>query len=1193
MTLGRAVSAFVAKRPHDASASARVLWLLLQAQRPRLARALLPALVRAPIAQAVDALTSSTIAVPAALTEVLLALPPLPALPSLAAVVHVSDIDIDELVADIDEGPFSRVLSMRAGEACETVLGMSVFHVASGNIGWRRLRDLASDVQADVEDRQAALHLLQVVAAITTALPLSPVWPVLLNDSVGVLSERRAFLDVAGPRRGGIWRAFRTPILKTKVGERTLTVWPEGSHGITIDLVELSIEAGAAFAQEAAWAYVYDIVNEPDDEDAALLRRCFADGGTALLDALFALTVPKADDVDERLVWHLAIDWSVRIRCRKQKRSRTGKWSKGTEIDPAKVLGEFRALADEQDQRVAALLSNHRAAPHDALLALVGHQRLVGDDNELIVLSEHALQVAIVDDEAGHKVQLRLDGFDVSPDQVHGGMVLLHDQHLRHLRIGLVNDRWQRVVVALRKQSVVPLGSRLALEHLADAVVVHQAPVVLPPSLQGDLIEATPTLVLRLALTEVCTLEATVGVLAGPGATFRLPGDADVALATVNGQRVRYGRNTVDEQQRAGPVLEQLGHDLATVSLVDAWTVTAKNDDALAMLQRAQICGVEVVWRDQRRLQVQTGVGAQRLKVRVRQAGHWLGLEGSLVVDNDAVTLAELLAAAREHRRFVRLADDHYVALDDALRDGLRTVADLTIDSGNGTIEVPLAVAPALGVLHERGAVLEEGEVWQTLAARLDRARAVDDDVPAGLSATLRPYQQEGLLFLRRLAAFGTGGVLADDMGLGKTVQAVGLLVDRKELGPAVVVAPTSVVFNWRRELERFAPSLRVLLYGDVAIADRGALLQTLGPRDVLVVSYGLLDGDGFDGTSFATAIFDEAQAFKNADTQRARACRDLQAELKIALSGTPLENHLGELWSLFRVVCPGLLGSQEQFRKRFLLPIERDRSFAHRRQLGQALRPFLLRRTKAEVLTDLPALTHQLVDVDAGAAEKQLYEALRSEVITALNDDGPNNERRFRVLAGLTRLRLCCCHPVLVDPTWEGPAAKLEEAIATLQRVKEAGHKALVFSQFVRFLDLVEPAAQSAGLRTLRLDGSTPEALRRTRVDAFQRGDADVFFLSLKAGGAGLNLTNADVVVHLDPWWNPAVESQAIARAHRMGRSEPVTAIRLVVRHTIEEAILRMHDDKRELVDAVLAGAAAGGGLDLEEIATLLQAPT
>jgi SNF2 family DNA or RNA helicase len=278
------------------------------------------------------------------------------------------------------------------------------------------------------------------------------------------------------------------------------------------------------------------------------------------------------------------------------------------------------------------------------------------------------------------------------------------------------------------------------------------------------------------------------------------------------------------------------------------------------------------------------------------------------------------------------------------------TTSDSANQDDNNVVEVPIAVAPALGLLEEAGAAFDDGKVWAQLHSRLARAADVDDVPPRGLRADLRPYQRDGLLFLRRLAAWGFGGVLADDMGLGKTVQAIGLLVDRAKIGPALVVAPTSVAFNWARELERFAPQLNVHMYADAT--DRKRLLDALNKKDVVICSYGLLDEQFVDAT-FATAIFDEAQAIKNADTQRARACRDVNADIKIALSGTPLENHLGELWSLYRVVCPGLLGSVEQFRKRFLVPIERDRSVQHRRQLGQTLRPFLLRRTKGEVLTD------------------------------------------------------------------------------------------------------------------------------------------------------------------------------------------------------------------------------------------------
>ena len=1045
---------------------------------------------------------------------------------------------------------------------------------------------------------------LTVLAAISCGAREPIRWPIRVDDSSEYRDEVEAFLAFAAEARGDRMASLVATVHRAEFTDTGLIVWT--MVGRRMSEVHLSLHRRTSqpgylerAAVEAAWGIAFDIVNEPTNEqEVEYGRRWFGGSEDALLVALRAYaTPPPAATAVERIAWELSPSWGrLQFKGRRQRPKKGSGWTKGTEVDPSKLLSDASGVPTDQDRRVAAYLASTRRDEVGALQALVGHPLIIDADGRAVSLSQHPIEVVIDDRvEGGHSVSLRLDGNDLAPADIHeiATHTSVEEQRVA-IRFGVVTDRLRPVVQALL------LGSRLRpsalprLEAIADTLASGQTGVHLPRSLQGQLRESTPRLMLRLALTDPCRLTARVGVVVGDGAPVVVPGEGhDVALGMVEGQRVRYQRDLVAEVQQAEPLRAQLTSDLAIEATDEAWDVVADDDAALQLLQRANACGAEVVWRDQRRLQVTSPVQANNLKVRVSTARQWLGLDGEADVDGDQVSLAMLLAATRAHRRYVKLADDRFAVISDELREGLRGVAALTNDDSNseaGVVEVPFAVAHALDGLHGSGVEFAEGEVWRSIAGRLEAARAVVDVPPVGLSADLRPYQRDGVLFLRRLAAFGTGGVLADDMGLGKTVQAIGLLVDRAELGPAVVVAPTSLVFNWVREIERFAPSLRPHVYGDAS--DRGAMLAGLGPRDVLVLSYGLVDDAPCAATPFSTAIFDEAQAIKNAETQRARACRDLNAPIKIALSGTPLENHLGELWSLFRVTCPGLLGSAEQFRKRFLLPIEKNRSSQHRRQLGETLRPFMLRRTKAEVLTDLPPLTHQLVDVESAGDEKRIYEALRLEILSDLDDGSTVIDRRFRVLAGLTRLRLCCCHPVLVEPTYRGSSAKLDEAIATLVRVKEAGHRALVFSQFVKFLDIVEPAAAAAGLSSLRLDGSTPEVQRRQRVDAFQRGEADVFFLSLKAGGAGLNLTNADVVVHLDPWWNPAVEAQAIARAHRMGRADPVTAIRIVVRGTIEEAILKLHDDKRELVDAVLAGASSGGTLSLDEIASMLGGP-
>ncbi len=1059
-------------------------------------------------------------------------------------------------------------------------------------------------------------------------LPLQ--WPVVLTFPEVLADERRALLARLGRQRAGR-EPGRWHVREVKAGKRAIFFELRGFDWHTA-VVEVRPRSGEVVhaspddpaVRSAALGWLFDMINEPAEHELSRLRDWLAPTHDALLAALDAYVAAEAPK-EERIAWELqAVSAGTRLVCRRQRPKVNGKgWVKGVDVEPARLLAESSPAITDQDRRVAGFLASSRPDATAALQALAGHPFLVDSDGRPATVESLPLRVSLIDTGVGDiTVTFAIGDVVVDPATVRAPLTLLKetaaDGALR-FRIATVDARAAALAEAVVDGAVVPAAVRSRVEAIADRVAADLAPrLTLPTSLQGDLLPGAPRLVLRLALTDPLRLTARVSVVAGDGAGFCVPGaGAEVALALKDGVRVRYARNLASEVDLAAPLVERLADGLRLADNLqgadgdDRFTLAADDDAAVELFARAQVSGAEVVWRDQRRLQLAAAANTTALKVRVSSARQWLGLDGGADVDGEHVSLATLLAAVRHQRRYVKLAGDRFAAVSDELREALRGVAALTTDEsstdggtagstaggtagGNaggkgaaaGTVEVPFAVAPALDVLQQAGAVFEEGAVWQQMLLRLDRARAVDDTPPPGLRAELRPYQRDGLLFLRRLAAFGTGGVLADDMGLGKTVQAIGLLLDRQDEGPAVVVAPTSLVFNWLRELERFAPSLRVHVYGDAN--DRDQLLGALTKRDVLIATWGLLD-ERFAKRSFATAILDEAQAIKNADTQRARAARDLDATLKIALSGTPLENHLGELWSLFRVVSPGLLGSAEQFRKRFLLPIERDRSVQHRRQLGQTIRPFLLRRTKAEVLPELPPLTEQLVDVDASAEARGIYDALRTEILADLDDGSTVDDRRFRVLAGLTRLRLCCCHPVLVEPGYTGTSAKLDAAVATLEHVKAAGHKALVFSQFTKFLDLVEPVLKKSGLRLLRLDGSTPEAERRRRVDAFQRGEADVFLLSLKAGGAGLNLTAADVVVHLDPWWNPAVEAQAIARAHRLGRVEPVTAVRLVVRGTIEEAILRLHDEKRALVDAVLEGSGGGGALGLDDIKALL----
>jgi SNF2 family DNA or RNA helicase len=605
--------------------------------------------------------------------------------------------------------------------------------------------------------------------------------------------------------------------------------------------------------------------------------------------------------------------------------------------------------------------------------------------------------------------------------------------------------------------------------------------------------------------------------------------------------------------------------------------------------------GLEAQWVDARQF-VRGAASVDQLRVKVERKRDWFGITGELKIDGGRLELAILLDAARRQQRFVRVDPNRWIELTAALQERLLAISDQAYVGRDQHIELSPGAAPAIRALLEAGAKVDAATSWEQLTERLVGAKRLRPKPPATLRATLRDYQVEGHAWLARLAAWGTGACLADDMGLGKTVQAIALLLDRARLGPALVLAPTSVSFNWVDELRRFAPTLRPILYTD---SDRTAGLGKLGKRDVVIATYGLLvnDADKLAATKFATLVVDEAQALKNPNTRRARAARMLDADFRVALSGTPFENHLGELWSLFSVIFPGLLGSWDQFRDRYAVPIERDKNADARAALSRVLRPFLLRRTKQEVARELPARTEIEVPVALSDDEHTLYEDARlaalAELATKDKSGMQDQRRRFQVLAALTRLRLLASHPKLYDGTSTVPSSKLARAVELLEELRAEGHRALVFSQFTSHLALVREALDARSFRYLYLDGSTPAAERGQLVRRFQEGTFEVFLISLKAGGQGINLTAADYIVHLDPWWNPAVEDQATDRAHRIGQTKPVTVYRLIARGTIEEQILALHREKRALVAGILEGSDIAGRMTTRDLMALLQAPT
>ena len=578
----------------------------------------------------------------------------------------------------------------------------------------------------------------------------------------------------------------------------------------------------------------------------------------------------------------------------------------------------------------------------------------------------------------------------------------------------------------------------------------------------------------------------------------------------------------------------------------------------------------------------------------------WFDLGVEVRVDGRAVPFAELFQALALDEPHLLLPDGTYFSLDKPELRTLRTLieeARALQDTPSAGLRISRFQAGLWEELAALGVVERQAAAWREQVRGLLSTTALPDpDVPEGLQADLRPYQREGLAWLQFLWQARLGGILADDMGLGKTVQALALLCHARsadpDAPPFLVVAPTSVLPNWAAEAARFAPDLRVVTLGDT-LRRRGEDLATATDgADVVLTTYTLLrlDADAHAAHRWSGLVLDEAQHAKNHRSKVYQSARRVQAPFKLAITGTPMENDLMELWSLLSITAPGLFPHPTRFREHFALPIEKEGDAERLAALRRRIRPLVTRRSKEQVAVDLPAKQQQVLAVELDAKHRRTYQRhlqRERQKVLGLIDDVDRN--RFTILRSLTLLRRLALHPGLVDDGQAGAgSAKIDALIEHLAEVVASGHRALVFSQFTGYLALVRDALHTAGIDHAYLDGATRN--RGAVVQDFRDGAAPVFLISLKAGGSGLNLAEADYVFLLDPWWNPAVEAQAIDRAHRIGQTRTVHVYRLIAADTIEEKVLALAARKAELVAGVLdTGDPFDGRLGAEDIRALL----
>jgi SNF2 family DNA or RNA helicase len=944
------------------------------------------------------------------------------------------------------------------------------------------------------------------------------------------------------------------------------------------------------------------------------------------LDKLIALN-PKSEKsktVDSeqpvkpiRLIWELVQNYDDNLMAREQKLNKTG-WSKGRGVSLKRLKeqpDQFNYLTDS-DKKLCRAIEVYQSwgyysKTEYSLQGLPALQAAVGIDN-LFNENDLTQPIELIKREPELLVSQQGDQLCLSMADLSAGFEENEEQTAYSLK-SIADYQYQLTV--------------FSQEHLKVANIIGEAGLLVPLSAKQKALAGisaiAPLLNIQSDITELDTGLATqdcdgnlvvniqpsqnglsftcvVMPFGEQGPAFK-PGIGNASLTTeMDGKRFATQRDLVREET----LMDQL--DLACPAFLNMSDNVLTEDDwqsALAVLEQLEIALTQntfdllLRWPKGKKISVTEKLDSAHLQLSVGKKSEWFDITGNLQINNEQVIeLRKLLELVRtSNGRFIELGSEQILALSEDLRLKLEQINQVT-DDGKFHPLASLQIEEAT-----TGMRMKTIHAWDTQTEKMHQANDIAPQIPSTFQGQLRDYQVQGFDWASRLAHWGAGACLADDMGLGKTLQALAILLSRASQGPSLVIAPTSVCFNWQQEALKFAPTLNIKLFADATnTQQREVLLNQLKPFDCVIISYGLLqrESDRLKNVQWNSIVADEAQALKNPLAKRSKAAFALKGDFKMITTGTPIENDLTELWSLFRFINPGLLGNVKRFAERFSFPIENakeDKLAARKASQGlrALIQPFILRRMKNQVLTELPPRTEINIQVKMSSEEEAFYEALRLNAIDNISQNGQKThagEQRIKMLAELVKLRQACCNPKLVMAETNIPSAKLAALDELLEELRLNNHKALIFSQFVGHLQLIKQHIEAKGFSYQYLDGSTAQKDRQKRVNAFQDGEGDVFLISLKAGGSGLNLTAADYVIHMDPWWNPAVEEQASDRAHRMGQKRPVTIYRLITQDTIEEKIVSLHQHKRDLADKLLSGNETVTKLSVDDMLNLLK---
>lgn len=873
-----------------------------------------------------------------------------------------------------------------------------------------------------------------------------------------------------------------------------------------------------------------------------------------------------------------------------------GRWSKGRNVSVKSFQeGKTKGMTDK-DLKISKYVRSYRdwgsdvyELSHDVAEELIGYPLVFMGDNIDIPIEFVAAKPTI-------KVQKKRDGYQLQSNikKYDSSLIISKETNTRYLVYKLDTKMQELLRILTTSGVVIPEKGKEKLIPLLGEISKHAL-------VQSDLLATDQNGGIEVKDVETDSRIRVQLLPIGDGLKAELfvkPFDkvppyakpasgGKVLITNVEGKQLQVKRNFSAERENYYAIVE----DIQSLEGVDMTNDLISFEDPLDSLylldvisEHHDICVVE--WPEGEKLRIRSKADFTNLKMNVKSKTNWFELEGELKIDeNTVLSIQELLGLMNNsHDRFIELKKGEFIALSEELRKRLMELHSVAGKSKNG-VKLNKYASLALDGLFDNLEDLKTDKTWKDFRKRVNSKSIRDSELPTNLQADLRPYQEEGYRWMMRLAEMGAGACLADDMGLGKTLQTLAMLLKRMDKGPALVVCPVSIVGNWIAEAQRFAPMLNMQILNS---NDRDKTIKDLTEGDVLVTSYGLLQSEEelFAKKEFATIVLDEAHIIKNYATKTSKAIMNLKGDFRLALTGTPLQNHMGEIWNLFNFINPGLLGSLKHFADTYIKPGDD----ASKKLLRKLIRPFILRRTKSAVLDELPPKTEIIKKIKLSDTEMAFYEALRRQAIHNMEvGDDRSGAKHLKALAEITKLRQASCNPLLVDANIGIESSKLNAFLEIVEELRENKHRALVFSQFVSHLAIVRRALDELGIKYQYLDGSSPMNEREQSVKKFQKGDGDLFLISLKAGGLGLNLTAADFVIHLDPWWNPAIEDQASDRAHRFGQTRPVTIYRLVAENTIEEKILKLHSTKRDLAETLLEGTDQSAKLSFNELIGLI----